>query len=88
MKTSLFARNFMIYAIVIELGFTVLGSSFIYQVNRFSGEETQQQNFQQQDLQDDRNGGHNGQQRRQDESSGEDFLQQLRLGLVDLQEET
>ena len=43
MKTSLFARNFMIYAIVIVLGFTVLGSSFIYQVNRFSGEETQQQ---------------------------------------------
>lgn len=57
------------------------------------GEETQQQNFQQQnfqqqDLQDERNGGHNGQQRRQQESSGEDFLQQLRLGLVDLQEES
>ena len=33
MKTSLFARNFMIYAIVIVLGFTVLGSSFIYQVS-------------------------------------------------------
>lgn len=43
MKTSLFARNFMIYAMVIVLGFTLLGSSFIYQVNRFSGEETQQQ---------------------------------------------
>ena len=26
MKTSLFARNFMIYAMVIVLGFTVLGS--------------------------------------------------------------
>lgn len=58
------------------------------QIEVSRGEETQQQNFQQQDLQDDRNGGHNGQQRRQDESSGEDFLQQLRLGLVDLQEET
>ena len=40
---SLFARNFLIYALVIVLGFTVLGSSFIYQVNRFSLEETQTQ---------------------------------------------
>lgn len=40
---SLFARNFLIYALVIVLGFTVLGSSFIYQVNRFSMEEKQQQ---------------------------------------------
>ena len=30
---SLFARNFLIYALVIVLGFTVLGSAFIYQVN-------------------------------------------------------
>jgi len=43
MKTSLFARNFFIYALVIVLGFTVLGSSFIYQVNRFSLEEKQTQ---------------------------------------------
>ena len=40
---SLFARNFLIYALVIVLGFTILGSSFIYQVNRFSSEETQLQ---------------------------------------------
>ena len=40
---SLFARNFLIYALVIVLGFTVLGSAFIYQVNRFSMEEKQQQ---------------------------------------------
>ncbi len=40
---SLFARNFLIYALVIVLGFTVLGSAFIYQVNRFSLEEKQQQ---------------------------------------------
>ncbi len=40
---SLFARNFLIYALVIVLGFTVLGSSFIYQVNRFSIEENQAQ---------------------------------------------
>lgn len=58
------------------------------QIEVSRGEETQQQNFQQQDLQDDRNGGQNGQQRRHQESSGEDFLQQLRLGLIDLQEET
>lgn len=43
MKTSLLARNFVIYALVIVLGFTVLGSSFIYQVNRFSLEEKQNQ---------------------------------------------
>ncbi len=40
---SLFARNFLIYALVIVLGFTVLGSAFIYQVERFSLEEKQQQ---------------------------------------------
>ena len=40
---SLFARNFLIYALVIVLGFTVLGSAFIYQVNRFSLQEKQQQ---------------------------------------------
>ena len=40
---SLFARNFLIYALVIVLGFTILGSSFIYQVNRFSAEEAQSQ---------------------------------------------
>ena len=40
---SLFARNFLIYALVIVLGFTVLGSSFIYQVNRFSREDNQAQ---------------------------------------------
>lgn len=58
------------------------------QVEVSRGEESQQQNFQQQDLQDDKNGGQNGQQqRRRQENSGEDFLQQLRLGLIDLQEE-
>ena len=40
---SLFARNFLIYSLVIVLGFTVLGSAFIYQVNRFALEEKQQQ---------------------------------------------
>ena len=40
---SLFARNFLIYALVIVLGFTILGSSFIYQVNRFSSQEAQSQ---------------------------------------------
>ena len=55
------------------------------EVNR--GEESQRQAFQQQDLQDGKNSNHN-QQRRQQESSGEDFLQQLRLGLIDLQEES
>lgn len=40
---SLFARNFLIYALVIVLGFTVLGSSFVYQVSRFSMEESQTQ---------------------------------------------
>ena len=43
MKTSLLARNFVIYALVIVLGFTVLGSAFIYQVNRFALEEKQTQ---------------------------------------------
>lgn len=58
------------------------------QIEVSRGEETQQQNFQQQDLRDDMNGRQNGQQqRRREESSGEDFLQQLRLGLIDLQEE-
>lgn len=58
------------------------------QIEVSRGEETQQQNFQQQDLGDDMNGSQNGQQqRRREESSGEDFLQQLRLGLIDLQEE-
>ena len=57
------------------------------QIEVSRGEETQQQNLQQQNLQDERNGGQNGQQRRRQESSGEDFLQQLRLGLIDLQEE-
>ena len=40
---SLFARNFLIYAMVIVLGFAILGSAFIYQVNRFALEEKQQQ---------------------------------------------
>lgn len=40
---SLFARNFLIYALVIVLGFAILGSAFIYQVNRFALEEKQQQ---------------------------------------------
>lgn len=58
------------------------------QIEVSRGEETQQQNFQQQDLRDDANGSQNGQQQRhREESSGEDFLQQLRLGLIDLQEE-
>ncbi|MEA5040371.1 MAG: HAMP domain-containing sensor histidine kinase [Clostridiaceae bacterium] len=38
---SLFAKNFLIYAVVIVLGFAILGSSFIYQVNRFAIEEKQ-----------------------------------------------
>lgn len=40
---SLFARNFLIYALVIVLGFAVLGSAFVYRVNRFAVEEKQQQ---------------------------------------------
>ena len=55
------------------------------QVNR--NEESQRQEAQQQDMQDGRNGERNEQQQRRRESSGEDFLQQLRLGLIDLQEE-
>ena len=38
---SLFAKNFFIYAVVIVLGFAILGSTFIYQVNRFAMEEKQ-----------------------------------------------
>lgn len=56
------------------------------EVNR--GEEAQRQTNQQQDLQDGRSNNHQEQQRRQQERSGEDFLQQLRLGLIDLQEES
>lgn len=40
---SLFAKNFFLYTMVIVLSFSVLGSTFIYQVNRFSVEERQQQ---------------------------------------------
>lgn len=40
---SLFARNFAIYALVIVLGFVILGSAFISQVNRFALQEKQQQ---------------------------------------------
>lgn len=57
------------------------------QIEVSRGEETQRQTNQQQDLQDGGNGNHNEQQRRRQENSGEDFLQQLRLGLIDMQEE-
>lgn len=40
---SLFAKNFFVYSMVIVVSFCVLGSVFIYQVNRFSVEERQQQ---------------------------------------------
>lgn len=40
---SLFIRNFVIYALVICLGFGILGSAFVYQVNRFALEEKQAQ---------------------------------------------
>ena len=54
------------------------------EVNR--GEEAQQQQNQNQDLKDGHNGSNARQQRRQEESSGDDFLQQLRLGLIDVEE--
>ena len=57
------------------------------QIEVSRSEETQQQNYQQQDLRDGRNGSHPEQRRRQQENRGEDFLQQLRLGLIDLQDE-
>lgn len=56
------------------------------EVNR--GEEAQEQHNMNQDLKDGHNGSNAQRQRRQDESSGDDFLQQLRLGLIDSQEET
>ena len=40
---SLFARNFLIYAMVIVLGFSILGGLFMSQVNRFALEEKQNQ---------------------------------------------
>ena len=40
---SLFIRNFVIYALVICLGFGILGSAFVYRVNRFALEEKQAQ---------------------------------------------
>lgn len=40
---SLFYKNFFTYALVIILGFAILGSTFIYQVNRFAMEEKQKQ---------------------------------------------
>lgn len=58
------------------------------QIEVSRGEDTQRQNDAQQDLQDGRNNDQSEQQRRHQESDSEDFLQQLRLGLVDVQEET
>ena len=66
--------------------FAFLYDNVQIEVNR--GEEAQRQTNQQQDLQDGRSSNHQEQQRRQQERSGEDFLQQLRLGLIDLQEES
>ena len=56
------------------------------EINR--GEESQNQQNTQQDLQDGKNGNHPEQQRRQQENDNDDFLQQLRLGLIDIQEES
>ena len=53
------------------------------QVNR--GEEAQEQRDMQQDLKDGHNGRNDQRQNRQEENSNEDFLQQLRLGLIDNQ---
>ena len=36
---SLFTKNFLMYAAVIVLSFTLLGTMFLYQVGRFSAEE-------------------------------------------------
>ncbi|MBR2894142.1 MAG: flagellar hook-length control protein FliK [Oscillospiraceae bacterium] len=48
-------------------------------------EETERQNDQQ-NLQDNEQGNHPQRQRRQQEHSGEDFLQQLRLGLISMED--
>lgn len=48
-------------------------------------EETERQNDQQ-DLQNNEQGNHPQRQRRQQEHSGEDFLQQLRLGLISMED--
>lgn len=38
---SLFAKNFLIYAAVVIVGFSILGAVFIYQVDKYSDAETQ-----------------------------------------------
>lgn len=43
MNSSLFVRNFVIYALVICLGFGILGSAFVYRVNQFAVEEKRDQ---------------------------------------------
>ena len=40
---SLFAKNFFMYAMIVVFSFAILGSAFIYQVNRFSAEEKENQ---------------------------------------------
>lgn len=58
------------------------------QIEVSRGEEAQEQHNMNQDLKDGHNGNNAQRQHRQDESSDDDFLQQLRLGLIDSQEET
>ena len=40
---SLFTKNFLMYAAVIVLSFTLLGTLFLYQVGRFSAQEQEAQ---------------------------------------------
>lgn len=58
------------------------------QIEVSRGEEAQNQNGQQQqqELRDSDGRQQGGQQRREKEETGEDFLQQLRLGLIDMEE--
>lgn len=43
MKTSLFARNFIIYSLVVLLSFFILGLTFVIRVDEFTMEETRNQ---------------------------------------------
>jgi signal transduction histidine kinase len=43
MKTSLFGRNFLIYALVIALSFSALGLTFVIRVDSFTNQETRNQ---------------------------------------------